>query len=80
MARGTRPAGEASIDSPLGLARQPRDEQGQQEENNTDGDNTSDEHRSAPQSTHLQRHALWIRYERPVAIVPATTPDDRCNA
>jgi hypothetical protein len=44
MARGARSAGEASINSPLRLTRQTGDEQSQQKENDTDRDNTNDEH------------------------------------
>jgi hypothetical protein len=44
VAGGTRSACETSIDGSLRLARQPRGEQREHEENDTNGNNTSDQH------------------------------------
>jgi hypothetical protein len=48
VAGSPRPAPETSIDSSLRLPRQPREKQRQHEENDTDGDNTGDQHSELP--------------------------------
>lgn len=75
MTGGPCPASEASINSPLRFARQPRKKQGQQEEKDTDGYNTNDEHRQLLGSTHLERRAWQIRFGAPLQ--PRSRPGSR---
>jgi len=44
MTGRTRPAAEAAVDDPLWLARQPRRQQSEHKEKDTDGDYTGDQH------------------------------------
>jgi hypothetical protein len=62
MTGGACSAAETSVDSALRFARQPWNKQGQQKENDTDGDNTSDKHGQLLRSTQLQRRGCQIGY------------------
>jgi len=63
MTGGSRSTAETSVDSALRSTGQPRNKQGQQEENDTDGDNSDDQHGQLLCSTQLQRRTRQIGYE-----------------